>query len=235
LFAIATLTLVVRPQVVWGFQHAFLPVPSKWIYSGCFFALGVWFVYRGEVERLCQRCLQSGSPLRWCGLSGMFAAAAYGVGMWTLQKAEAGQPVGPAARWTLALLPVAAATLLSWVTLFASMWFSRQTIQNGRVVTSIRFLATASFWIYLTHHPIVAMAHVSLKHAAPETWPVVKMLVVTALAIGVPLASYHVLVAHSWLGRVLGIGMPAIKPLQESPVSLRIDAAKPDDALRRAA
>ena len=33
--------LYFEPQVVWGFQHSFLPVPAKWLYSGIFFTLGL--------------------------------------------------------------------------------------------------------------------------------------------------------------------------------------------------
>ena len=41
LFLLGVITLVIRPEVVWGFQHSFLPLPSKWIYSGTFFLGGV--------------------------------------------------------------------------------------------------------------------------------------------------------------------------------------------------
>ncbi len=40
LLGVGSLALYAHPEVVWGFQHAFLPVPSKWIYSGLFFAQG---------------------------------------------------------------------------------------------------------------------------------------------------------------------------------------------------
>ena len=41
LIGVAATILVSRPEVVWGFQHAFLPIPSKWLYCLCFFLGGL--------------------------------------------------------------------------------------------------------------------------------------------------------------------------------------------------
>ncbi len=42
LFATGVVTLAIAPEVVYGFQHAFWPIPTKWIYSGTFFAGGAF-------------------------------------------------------------------------------------------------------------------------------------------------------------------------------------------------
>src|SRR6056297_209696 len=49
------------PEVVFGFQHAFLPFASKWLYCGTFFGGGVWLAHRDpelhQLARLAPRLL----------------------------------------------------------------------------------------------------------------------------------------------------------------------------------
>ncbi len=64
-----------------------------------------------------------------------------------------------------------------------------------------RYLADASYWIYIVHIPIVMALHALV---APYAWPwFVKYPLVLAAAFTVMLVSYHYLVRYSWIGAIL--------------------------------
>lgn len=192
----AVLSLAMRPEVVWGFQHAFLPVVSKWVYSGAFFAAGVfWF----QLDPQLRRIATSGPRLLGPGL--LLSAAAVSMGMWWLDAAgdplawlhggwasapamnastapTAGFPIGGVwIRGGLATLTVAAAA----ITTFALVGIAATRVRPlGPVISS---LAGGSFFIYILHHPVVALAHISAKYAAPGVSPLAKVAVVTTLGV----------------------------------------------------
>lgn len=64
-----------------------------------------------------------------------------------------------------------------------------------------RYLADASYWLYLIHLPIV----MALQTAFSEVpWPwIVKYPLILAIAVPLMLLSYQLMVRHSWLGALL--------------------------------
>ena len=64
-----------------------------------------------------------------------------------------------------------------------------------------RYLADASYWIYIVHLPLVMAAQV-LVQDWDMVWPV-KLVVVVAGVMGVSVASYELLIRHSFMGRWL--------------------------------
>jgi peptidoglycan/LPS O-acetylase OafA/YrhL len=66
---------------------------------------------------------------------------------------------------------------------------------------AIRYVADASYWIYLVHLPVVMALQVMVYPI--EAPALVKILIVTGGAFLILLASYHVAVRHSWLGKWL--------------------------------
>jgi glucan biosynthesis protein C len=67
---------------------------------------------------------------------------------------------------------------------------------------AIRYVADASYWIYLVHLPVVMALQVMVyRLAAPG---LAKWALVVGGAFLILIASYHLLVRHSWLGRWLG-------------------------------
>ncbi len=71
--------VAVRPEVVWGFQHAFAPVPSKWLYCGSFFWIGVLLARHDPgLSRL------GAIGKRWVSPTVMLAIAAVILGRWHL-------------------------------------------------------------------------------------------------------------------------------------------------------
>jgi glucan biosynthesis protein C len=64
-----------------------------------------------------------------------------------------------------------------------------------------RYLADASYWIYIVHLPLVMAAQVWVQHLA-WPWPV-KLALVVGGVLAVSVASYELLIRHSFMGRWL--------------------------------
>jgi peptidoglycan/LPS O-acetylase OafA/YrhL len=64
-----------------------------------------------------------------------------------------------------------------------------------------RYLADASYWIYIVHLPLVMAAQVWVQHLA-WPWPV-KLALVVGGVLTVSIASYELLIRHSLMGRWL--------------------------------
>ena len=64
--------------------------------------------------------------------------------------------------------------------------------------TWIRYLADASYWMYLVHLPLLVLFEIPL---ADLGWPIlVKLLLTWAVTTAVLLTTYELLVRHTWLG-----------------------------------
>ncbi len=207
LLAAGVLTLTLAPQVVFGFQHGFLPFASKWIYSGTFFAGGVWLgIYDGplrQTRRLARRTL----------LLGVLAAvAAVVAGLQHLQGNQS--PVlqlllgctTTVAAWGLTLGLVGIA--LRYCPGASNLPGASNARGANRVVS---YLAAASFWIYLVHHPLIGLIHIDLKLLLPDAWPLGKALLATTLTTLWCVASFEVLVRRTRLGQLLGVRQPPRK------------------------
>lgn len=205
LLVIAFATLLVRPNVVWGFQHAFAPVPSKWIYSGVFFFGGA--LLASVDPQLCRLRSATG---RLTASAILLLIAAVTMGRWHLAGGE-----GTVAMSSLALLTVAAATTTTFGILGLATRYART------VPVAVHYLAAASFWVYLVHHPLVVLVQQDLKWLLPEASPILKAVLSTSLTTVVSLLTYEGLVRRTWLGRLLGFSwtMPAPPLLQEISAS----------------
>lgn len=202
LLTIATVSLFIAPEVVWGFQHAFLPVPSKWIYSGCFFAMG-W-------------CLASRDPeLRDAALDGprqlmyglILLGVAVAMGRWFLAQAELSASVSFMPKLLLTVTTVAAATFVSMGAMGTAAGRGRMlmSVVHPRVQSLVKYFAAASLWVYLLHHPLLGLLHVDLKWLAPNVSPVIKLLLAFAGSGALCLATFEVLVVRTRLGFYLGL------------------------------
>ncbi len=188
LIIVASLVLYQRPEVVWGFQHSFFPVPSKWIYSGVFFALGVLlaahdrhFVWlKSQATRLVAPAL-------------LFAAAALMMGAWHLQGGS-----NDLASVTLAITTSLGAVLMT----FAIIGVAAAKIRS--LPSSISYLAAASFWVYMIHHPILGLVHTDLKWMLPSVHPLAKVGLAFLASTALSLVTYELFVRQTALGRLLG-------------------------------
>lgn len=64
-----------------------------------------------------------------------------------------------------------------------------------------RYLADASYWLYIIHLPLVILLQGVVARYA---WPAeLKYLLILAIALPLMLASYQFMVRHTWLGAIL--------------------------------
>lgn len=173
--------LTIHPEVVWGFQHSFLPVFSKWFYSGLFFAGGaIWWRCDPHLHTLTRQ------GDRLLAVSGLFWIASVGFGIWFLNQTSTGVVV----RASLALVTVAAAIGLTYALIGTSL---RHVVRLNPITQR---LASASLMIYLVHHPVVGLAHITAKYAAAEVPVWLKVVIVAALGIAVGVGVDHLVVCH---------------------------------------
>lgn len=76
-----------------------------------------------------------------------------------------------------------------------------------------RYLADASYWVYLIHLPIVIVLQAAVSRM-DLPWPV-KFLGVLAIAFPIMLGSYQVMVRYTWLGAILN-GRRQPRPAKKS-------------------
>ncbi|MDR3634068.1 MAG: acyltransferase family protein [Isosphaeraceae bacterium] len=91
------------------------------------------------------------------------------------------------------------AALFPWLTVFGSLGVLLKVVQ-GRG-PAMRFLTEGSFWIYIVHLPIVALAQLMLL---PVALPgVVKFLIVSGVTVVLSLLSYEFIVRRSLVGEIV--------------------------------
>ncbi|MEO1524857.1 MAG: acyltransferase [Planctomycetota bacterium] len=212
LFGVAVGAVFVSPEVVWGFQHGFLPYPSKWCYCAAFFAAG-WFLGSWDRELVWLKTY----AFRTAALGVLFLVAAIALGRWHLQQ-------GGGASELLVLAVVTTTAAIS-TTLGVLGFAVRSDAPVGR---STRYLAAASFWIYLVHHPVVGLTHIDLKWLLPEAAPIVKLMLSFMVTTAFCLASYELLIVRTRLG--LWLGFRSITSVEVVP-----ETVAPAREFRRAA
>ncbi len=171
------------PDVVLGFQHAFLPVPAKFAYCGLFFA---W----GGLEAVRPEKAPPGPhrhPLAWLGAAALLFPT-------YLMQVVGGTGTLPS--WATA--PLLAAMCVS---LTFGLWLTCERLE-GVPPAWVRYLAGASFWLYLVHHPLVPLCQISFRGTG---WPAqVQFVLAIAATLYLALASYEVAVRKTAIGRFLG-------------------------------
>ncbi|QDT04290.1 glucans biosynthesis protein [Rubripirellula lacrimiformis] len=221
----ASIVLIFRPEVVWGFQHAFLPVASKWTYHAIFFALGVSLAWNDpQLDGLKRWAPRLAIPTLMMGF------ATIRLGQWQLLAVDpspisvdlSSQMVSMQiegeylfrSNLSHAITAVMTATTAVLATLVIMGLAMRHVLS---VSTAVKYVAAASFWIYLVHHPILGLAHIDLKWFATGFSPVAKMIFAATISVAFSIATYEGLVRRTRLGKILGF--------QYSLPSERSDAA----------
>jgi len=192
--AVGVVTLSLRPEVVWGFQHAFAPVPSKWIYSGTFFVGGVLLARQSGGLAM----LQNHASRCWMPAACLLIAAVL-LGRWSLAGHEPGTVTGKSASVVLAGFT----NLAAWAVTLSAIGLGLKHFR--RATPAVSYLAAASFWIYLAHHPLLGLIHIDLKYLLPGWSPTVKGLAAFVIATGVSLLIYEAFVRKTRLGAWLGM------------------------------
>ena len=200
---VGILTLIAVPKVVFGFQHAFLPVFSKWLYSGTFFAGGVAFAVFDPKFRTLNRL-----AVRNLAIGTIATIAAVLLACWTLWV-ESSEKNNANINLLISLTLAATTVLAAWGITMGVIGFanrSREWLwQRERTCLAIQYLSNASFWIYLVHHPIVGLVQIDLKWLAPLMLPLTKSVIAASVATGLGLISYEWMVRTTGFGRLIGL------------------------------
>ena len=181
--------LATAPEVVFGFQHAFMPVLSKWCYSGTYFAAGAITASGGfQFSDLNPRPLKALS----CGTAASMIAIA--VGTWSISFADPFS-ANLQTNWQASIILSILTTIAAWKistslveilsclpTMFGFYRFLRP---------AVTYLASASFYVYLLHHPLVALIQLNLKLNAPNHSPGLKVLICFSLAVSLTIGFYY--------------------------------------------
>jgi glucan biosynthesis protein C len=165
---------------------------QAWICFGTAFGAG-WLLHRQiDLLRILERRwlphLLLAVVLIWIGfvLSGVMFSA----------------PGAPKLPFSFATLRLASAILYApaiWMTTFAALGLALR-FMSGFSPTR-RYLADASYWLYIIHLPIVMALQVAVSQL---DWPaLVKFAIILVVATPPMLASYHVLVRFTFIGAVL--------------------------------
>lgn len=164
-----------------------IPRPLALVGFGCAFVFGVLLDRRRDLlDRLA-----AGAPL--------FLAVAVTAGVWAWSLAG-GPRLAPMVEPTPEkALAAAVVALAVWSSALAAVGLCLRFLAGRSPVR--RYLADASYWIYILHLPLVMLAQVWVR-----AWPLPWWAKLTAVSLGVfavCLASYALLVRHTFLGRWL--------------------------------
>jgi peptidoglycan/LPS O-acetylase OafA/YrhL len=188
LLAVAT-ALALWPAPTWTAEPSsnFVPVPPVLAYYALFFAFGAALCVHRDLVASASR-----NAWRWsaCALAATLPAA---VLFARHISAEGGS--GPVVH-AVGLLSYAVAT---WSSLLALVGLADRYLSRPR--PGLRYLADASYWIYLSHMPavvlLVALAGATALGTAPQ------FALVTGGALAFSLLTYPLLVRYSPIGLVL--------------------------------
>ena len=163
-----------------------IPLPSAFAYYGVFFVFG-WMLFRSRdllaiVEDHPWRRLAVALP------AGVFA--------YLLFSAKIDLP---------GFVPLAPAILVTggiaaWTTIFAVWGFFAKFLSGAR--PWVRYLADASYWIYLIHLPVLVTAQLWLA-GRTDLAPAPRLVIATSVALAVSVASYALCVRYSPVGNLL--------------------------------
>ncbi|WP_445218018.1 acyltransferase family protein [Bradyrhizobium sp. Pa8] len=165
---------------------------QAWIGFGSAFAVG-WLLHRQlDLLRLIER--------RW--LPHLLLAVVLILISFVLAGVMLSAPGAPKLPVSFATLRLVSAILYApaiWIATFAAIGLALR-FMSGFSPTR-RYLADASYWLYLIHMPIVMALQVALSQL---DWPgPVKFAIILVIAIPPMLASYHLLVRFTFIGAVL--------------------------------
>jgi peptidoglycan/LPS O-acetylase OafA/YrhL len=162
-------------------------IPALWAlaFFGMYFALGYQlFRHRDMLDRL--------RPLSTVQLIG--AVAAYAVVFWSTDGFVATRQA-PLRHFLHALLEACAGFwMMLWCLLAAGRWLAARN-------ATMRWLADASYWVYLVHLPVLFAIQYRLLDLHLH-WGI-KLAIATLSTLALSFASYQVLVRHTLVGRLL--------------------------------
>jgi hypothetical protein len=153
-----------------------IPMPHLLLYYGIFFGFGALYYDANDDEGRLGR--------RWWFLLPFALLIALPIGIATL-------PVRP--------VTAAAQVVYAWFMSFGTMGLFRRVLTRER--SWVRYISDSSYWLYLTHVPVVIAAQ-----AIVAPWPLtphVKFVLLLSVVIAILLLTYQLFVRYTWIGLVL--------------------------------
>jgi glucan biosynthesis protein C len=208
LFAIpSTMLLWGETSPVTEVHDSFLPNAPRILYFSLYFAVGISMFRR--ITTFCD-------SLRLPAWHLMISAAGIGGVLMTFHA----EVIGTSGLWNRLCFSLSV-SVAAWFFLFGVMGIAIQERSRSRNPGMSRFLADASYWIYLVHLPIVGLAQIALM---PLDWsPEAKMLSVFTAASAVSFGSYFAFVRYTAIGEYLHGRRTRFKgqgPISPSPPDL---------------
>jgi peptidoglycan/LPS O-acetylase OafA/YrhL len=197
LAACSALALWWDPQLVIGFRHAWHPLPANVLYYAPCFAAGWWMQARDT---------PAAGTARWL-IAGAKASPVLLATILPLVHAYATSGMGGPLRVVLA----AAFTASGWL---MAIGLCQMMLPCAVPPRSVRYLAQASFWMYLFHHPAVGLAQVALHGSGLNAEA--KFLLVWVSATGLSLLTYEACVRRTWIGALLNGRRATRSPIVEA-------------------
>ena len=194
------------PQIVLGFQHQWLPAGPKFLHAGLFFLGGVRLFHS---PRLLES-MRVAVPLTM-GVALISFVVWLPLGRTALIAGRA-EAVSPLLGTMLAAYAISATAAVLGAGL---RWLDAPVPTLGK-------LATASFWIYLVHHPIVGMCHLALRPLPAS--PFVKLFTALSLTLGLCIWTYTRFVQGRAIERLLD-GVPLRQTFVSPPTPTAPKAA----------
>lgn len=199
----SVLALRVEPEILLGFKNLWFPSPMKLLFYAGFFATGWRFAKSDETWR------RGAWPLT-------LSLAALSLFLCVLPEIQIHvQATSDGSRLTM--------LAISYVVIGGAAAlgiFSRCVGGFGKTPpVAVRYVANASLWIYLLHHPVVALTQVDLL---PVALPAeIKMAISFVAGVSFPLLTYRVLVQGKALGRILDGDAKKSPPIAVSKLAMR--------------
>lgn len=203
----STLALRLEPEILLGFRNLWFPSLLKMLFYSGFFAVGWRFAKSEEAWR------RSSWPV---ALS--VAAALLFLCLIPEVQNHVANPVGGSRLTMLAIGYV----LIGGA---ASLGVFTSCVGGFRSAPpqAIRYVANASLWIYLLHHPVVAIAQVDLLNTSLPAG--LKTFLSFVAGVVTPLLTYHLFVRNRLLGRLLDgsrpVGASKTSPVSATPPNIR--------------
>jgi peptidoglycan/LPS O-acetylase OafA/YrhL len=160
-----------------------VPAPHLLLFYGIFFGFGALYHGAGDDERRLGRW--------WWLLLPAALFLAFPAGLFTMGD----RPTTDVAQ-----------VVYVWAMSFGMMGLFRKVLTRER--GWIRYLSDASYWLYLTHLPLVIAAQVLIRDR--DLPPLAKFLLICTGVTGFLLVVYQAMVRYTWIGRLLN--GPRLRP-----------------------
>jgi len=168
-----------------GHHNTFIPDTARLAYYGLYFFAGV-IAYRRKEQAL--------ELLRYPSVHLALSVPAT-VAMLMLLPTEL---AGESSMFRRCLLS-GSVSLVSWLSIFGVMGLALRHWKTDR--PAFRYLADASYWIYIIHLPIVGLSNIALQQLTIGAIP--KFLTTSLTSLTVAVLSYQAFVRYTWIGRAL--------------------------------